>query len=130
MIWLLLHPLPPLSRQPATQGETEKERQLADGRGGRGCWRSQIIRPQEGLYKSFDILRMELPFNTPSARVNSIMICCLFLLFRALPLLTLVRMALLVPLCRMANTFECPCSASPPADPKLVSEDTNKMSKC
>ncbi len=44
-------------------------------------------------------------------------------------LLTLVRMALLAPLCRMANTFECPCSASPPADPKLVSEDTNKMSK-
>ncbi len=43
--------------------------------------------------------------------------------------LTLVKMALLVPLCRMANTFECPCSASPPADPKLVSEDTNKMSK-
>jgi hypothetical protein len=29
----------------------------------------------------------------------------------------------------MANTFECPCSASPPADPKLVSEDTKKMSK-
>ncbi len=44
-------------------------------------------------------------------------------------IITLVRMALLAPLCRMANTFECPCSASPPADPKLVSEDTNKMSK-
>jgi hypothetical protein len=43
--------------------------------------------------------------------------------------LTLVRMAFLAPLCRMANTFECPFSASPPADPKLVSEDTNKMSK-
>jgi hypothetical protein len=42
---------------------------------------------------------------------------------------TLVRMALLAPLCRMANTFECPCSASPPADLKLVSEDINKMSK-
>ncbi len=42
--------------------------------------------------------------------------------------LTLVRMTLLALLCRMANTFECPCSASPPADPKLVSEDTNKMS--
>ncbi len=38
-----------------------------------------------------------------------------------------MRMGLLAPLCRMANTFECPCSASPPADPKLVSEDTNKM---
>ena len=35
-------------------------------------------------------------------------------------------MALLAPLCRMANTFKCPCSASPPADPKLVSEDTKK----
>ncbi len=43
--------------------------------------------------------------------------------------LTLVRMALLAPLCRMANTFECPCSASPSADPKLVSEDTSKMAK-
>jgi hypothetical protein len=42
---------------------------------------------------------------------------------------TLVRMTLLAPLSRMANTFECPCSASPPADPKLVSEETNKMSK-
>jgi hypothetical protein len=38
-------------------------------------------------------------------------------------------MALLAPLCRMANTFECPCSASSPADPKIVSEDTNKISK-
>ncbi len=43
--------------------------------------------------------------------------------------LTLVKMALLTPLCRMANTFKCPCSGSPPADPKLGSEDTNKMSK-
>ncbi len=33
--------------------------------------------------------------------------------FFRLDLLTLVRMALLAPLCRMANTFECPCSASP-----------------
>ena len=42
-------------------------------------------------------------------------------------MLTLVRMALLAPQCRIANTFKCPCSASPPADPKLVSEDTNKI---
>jgi hypothetical protein len=32
MIWLLAHPLPPVVR-PATQRKTEKERQLADGRG-------------------------------------------------------------------------------------------------
>jgi len=44
--------------------------------------------------------------------------------------LTLVRMALLVPLCRMAKTFKCPCSASSPADPNIVSEeDANKLSK-
>ncbi len=43
--------------------------------------------------------------------------------------LSLVRMALLVPLCRMAKTFQCPCSTSSLTDPKIVSEDTNKMSK-
>jgi hypothetical protein len=28
-----------------------------------------------------------------------------------------------------SQNFECPCGASSPADPKIVSEDTNKMSK-
>ncbi len=40
-----------------------------------------------------------------------------------LAFLTLVRMALLAPLCRMAKSLECQ------ADPKILSEDTNKISK-
>jgi hypothetical protein len=43
--------------------------------------------------------------------------------------ISLVRMALLAPLYRMANTFEFHFRASSPADPKIVSEDTNKMAK-
>ncbi len=39
-------------------------------------------------------------------------------------MLTLVRMALLAP-----RNYEFPCSASSPTHPKIVSEDTNKMSK-
>ncbi len=58
IIWLLPHPFPPLlSPLKATHRKTEKERQVADGRG--GGWRrarSRIIRPQESLalYKSFN----------------------------------------------------------------------------
>ncbi len=36
-----------------------------------------------------------------------------------LVILTLIKMALLAPWCRMALKKECPCSASSPADPKL-----------
>ncbi len=32
--------------------------------------------------------------------------------------------------CRMAKDFAILCSAFSPADPKIVSEDTNKMSMC
>ncbi len=35
--------------------------------------------------------------------------------------LTLIKMALLAPRCRMALNMECPCSASSPADPKILS---------
>jgi hypothetical protein len=38
-------------------------------------------------------------------------------------------MALLAPQRRIAKIFECPCSAFPPADSKIVSEDTHEMSK-
>ena len=38
-------------------------------------------------------------------------------------------MALCAPWCRMAKKKECPCSTSSPADPKIESEDTKKMSK-
>jgi hypothetical protein len=38
-------------------------------------------------------------------------------------------MALLAPCCRMTENVECPCSAFSPADPKIVNEDINKMSK-
>ena len=43
--------------------------------------------------------------------------------------LTLIKMALCAPWCRMAKKKECPCSTSSPADPKIESEDTKKMSK-
>ncbi len=61
IIWLLAHPIPALSRQkawPATHRKTEKERQVAEGRGGRGWARSRIILPQKSLalYKSFNSL--------------------------------------------------------------------------
>jgi hypothetical protein len=46
MIWIRAHPL-----TPSLVRKTEKERQLADGRGGRGWARSRII--QRSLYKSF-----------------------------------------------------------------------------
>jgi hypothetical protein len=44
-----------------TQVKTEKERQLADGRGGEGVGEEQIIRWRESLvlYKSFNILWSE-----------------------------------------------------------------------
>ncbi len=32
-----------------------------------------------------------------------------------------------MPWCRMAKTVVCPCSVFSPADPKILSEDTNKM---
>ena len=35
----------------------------------------------------------------------------------------------LAPPMQNANNFECPCSAFSPADPKIVSENTNKISK-
>jgi len=59
-IWFFAHPLLHLSRQktrPATHRKTEKERHLADGRGG-GWARSRIILQQECLvlYKSFNTL--------------------------------------------------------------------------
>jgi hypothetical protein len=51
------HPSPVRKPEPATYRETEKERQVDDGRAGRGGARSRIIRPQESLviYKSFNI---------------------------------------------------------------------------
>ncbi len=82
----------PLPSTGDTQGDWERET-TCWRESGRGWGRSQIIRPQEGVYKSFDILRMELHFNNPSVRVNSmqfciklcfstlsfLMICCIFL---------------------------------------------------
>jgi hypothetical protein len=64
MIRFLPHPLAPLSRQQAvpatwaTHKKTEKEKQLADGSGGRGWGRSQIIPRRESLvlYKNHSIL--------------------------------------------------------------------------
>ncbi len=59
----LLAPPSPLSRhrqwaRSATNRKIEKERQVANGSGGRGWTRSRIIRPQESpvLYKSFNTL--------------------------------------------------------------------------
>ncbi len=43
--------------------------------------------------------------------------------------LTLIKMTLSVPRCRMAKNMVCPCSAFSPADPKIMSEDTYKMLK-
>jgi hypothetical protein len=58
MIWLLAHPLSPVSKldREVTHRKTEKERQLDQG--GRGWARSRIIRPQESavLYKLFNTL--------------------------------------------------------------------------
>jgi hypothetical protein len=45
------------------------------------------------------------------------------------PRLTLFRMALLAPQCRMAKIVKFPCSDFSPADQKTVSTDINKMSK-
>ncbi len=61
MIWLLALPPFHLSRQkarPPTHRKTEKERQLADGRGRKGWARSRILKPQVrlALYKSFSTL--------------------------------------------------------------------------
>ncbi len=83
----------------------------------------------ENFASNLKALRRNL-FNVNDVFEKTLKIVSTLLLYRRYAIyLTLVRMALLAPLCRMANTFECPCSASPPADPKLVSEDTNKMSK-
>ncbi len=48
-----------------THRKIEKERQLADGRGGRGWARSRIIGPQESLvlYKSFNALWKNQPYH-------------------------------------------------------------------
>ncbi len=43
--------------------------------------------------------------------------------------LTLIKLALLTHWCRMVNNMMCPCTVLSPADPKILSEDTNKMSK-
>jgi hypothetical protein len=43
--------------------------------------------------------------------------------------LTLIKMALLTFWFRMAQNMVCPCSVFSPADSKILSEDTNKMSK-
>ncbi len=43
------------------------------------------------------------------------------LIFRVLFSLTLMKMALLAPRCRMAYNMECPCIAFSPADPKILS---------
>ncbi len=51
-------PPPPFHRPAATHRKSEKERRLADRRGGRGWVRSRVIRSQKSLvlYKSFNTL--------------------------------------------------------------------------
>ncbi len=64
MIWL--HLRPHLSHQiarPATHRKTEKERQLADGKGGRRWGRSKIIRRRESLFLFILYVISALPFN-------------------------------------------------------------------
>jgi hypothetical protein len=61
MIWLLAHPLPPSAvskLDPATHRKTEKERQLADGRGGKGAGEepNHMTAKSLVLFKSFNTL--------------------------------------------------------------------------
>jgi hypothetical protein len=51
------------------------------------------------------------------------------LIIKCNALLTLVRMALLAPRCRMGKIFECPCRDFSPAHPEIVSEDRNPIMK-
>jgi len=58
MIWLLPHGLPPFPvtklARPATHRKTEKERQLADRRGGERAGEEQIIRRRGSLVLSIN----------------------------------------------------------------------------